>query len=467
MTIDSFITAAEAAELIQCSVQHARGLARTGELIAEKVGGAWLIDYESVNTYLGRSDAEGDVPDHDARRRQVPARVGLSFFTGAMGLDLGLEASGIEFALACEVDQASRRTIETNRPELALIGDIREFTADSIRQAAGLATTDDIFVVAGGPPCQAFSSAGRRQGFADERGNVFVDFIDRAIELQPQYIVVENVRGLMSMALEPRPADGNADAVAHLPGSALYYVVGRLRDAGYGVSFNLYNAANFGAPQKRERVVIIASSDGREMPYLRPTHSEHGLFDLPPWRTLKEAIGDLTGIEHEYVRFPEKRLKYYRMIQEGSNWRSLPTQLQAEALGKSFTAGGGRTGFLRRLAWDQPAPTLVTHPAMPATDLCHPTEDRPLSVQEYKRLQEFPDEWHLSGSVINRYRQVGNAVPVSLGRAIGRLLTETASQTSPQYPGFPYSRYRGTDHVSWTADFIRRASQLPSQARLF
>ena len=110
------------------------------------------------------------------------------------------------------------------------------------------------------------------------------------------------------------------------------------------------------------------------------------------------------------------------MLKPGQNWRNLPVDLQKEALGKSYYAGGGKTGFLRRLAWEKPSPTLVTHPAMPATDLAHPEEDRPLSIEEYRRLQEFPNSWKFAGPLVQQYKQVGNAVPHSLGKSLGQHL---------------------------------------------
>ena len=160
------------------------------------------------------------------------------------------------------------------------------------------------------------------------------------------------------------------------------------------------------------------------MPHLMPTHSEDGALGLPKWRTFREAVEGFAKEGASSYRIPEKRLKYYRMLKPGQYWRHLPRELQKEALGASYYAGGGKTGFFRRLAWDGPAPTLVTHPAMPATDLSHPVEDRPLSIEEYKRIQEFPDDWQIEGSLIEQYRQLGNAVPVSLGRAVGRLLID-------------------------------------------
>jgi DNA (cytosine-5)-methyltransferase 1 len=149
------------------------------------------------------------------------------------------------------------------------------------------------------------------------------------------------------------------------------------------------------------------------------------------------------------------------MLKEGQNWRHLPKELQQEALGNSFFAGGGKTGFLRRLSWNKPAPTLVTHPAMPATDLAHPEEDRPLSVQEYRRIQEFPPSLVLAGSITDQYRQIGNAVPTSLGEAIGRtLLARDAGKDEENRKGFPYSRYVGTDEESWEREYLSRTAAL-------
>ncbi len=392
----------------------------------------------------------------------------LSFFSGAMGLDLGLEKAGISTLLACEIDKASRKTISANRPEIALIGDIRDYSAEQVLAAACL-RAGDVDIMVGGPPCQSFSSAGKRQGFNDERGNVFLTYIDRIIEIQPKFAIIENVRGLLSAALAHTPhqlrnKDNYKMSVDEVRGSALLYAIEKLKQAGYGLSFNLYNSANFGSPQKRERVVIICARDGLQLPYLNPTHSEHGDYGLPKWKTLKDAINSLGNVEHEFVTFPEKRLRFYRLLSDGQNWRNLPIELQREALGKSFYAGGGKTGFFRRIAWDKPCPTLVTHPAMPATDLCHPDELRPLSVQEYKRIQEFPDGWKVEGGKIDKYKQIGNAVPVSLGYAVGRLVVNAMNGQYEQPPeNFPFSRYKHTDHESWKFAVFAEQEKMKNQ----
>jgi DNA (cytosine-5)-methyltransferase 1 len=386
----------------------------------------------------------------------------LSFFTGAMGLDLGLERAGISTVLASEIDESTRKTISANRPGIELIGDLRRYTAPEIRKLAKLPSDREIDLVFGGPPCQAFSTAGKRQAFEDERGNVFIKFIDLILDLQPRYAVIENVRGLLSAPLAHRPHSHRGHGFPPLsdtegPGGALYFILEMLRAGGYEVSFNLYNSANFGAPQIRERVVVLCSRDGQRLPHLTPTHSREKRFRLKPWRTFREVTSTLPKSPCDYVHFPEKRLRFYRLLKEGQNWRDLPQELQQEALGKSYFSGGGKTGFLRRLAWDKPSPTLVTHPAMPATDLAHPEEDRPLSLQEYKRLQEFPDSWKVEGSLTDQYRQLGNAVPTSLGFAIGKLLlAHDSGKEIKSFPDFPYSRYKCNDEISWQLEYLKR-----------
>ncbi len=456
------LTIAEAVAILGVSEQRVRTLCRDGILQARKVGISWLIDYQSIVQYgllTGHKIAE-DHPTYTVKNNKP---IALSFFSGAMGLDLGIEQAGFDIRLACEVDKYSRQTITLNRPNTALIGDITAYTPDDILRYAGLSRHDDIDLIFGGPPCQAFSTAGRRNGFNDDRGNVFLTYLDVALSIRPKYLVIENVRGLLSSPMHHRPlhlrGSGFPDlTLDELPGGALNFILSLIQQAGYSGTFNLYNAANFGSPQVRERVVIICSRDGKNPPYVPPTHSEHGEYGLCKWKTFRDVTSDL--VAHHHINFPEKRLVYYRMLEEGQNWRSLPEDLQKEALGNAYFAGGGKTGFLRRLSWDKPSPTLVTHPAMPATDLAHPEEDRPLSIEEYKRLQEFPDDWHVAGPLIEQYRQIGNAVPASLGIATGKLIRQLLrDEPIKTIPGFRYSRYRQTSDAEWLTRFLTIAKK--------
>ena len=467
------ITTKSAAELLGVSEQRTRTLLRSGALAGKQVGKQWITTATAVQAF----QTSGALPAPQDRTRTLgplPALKALSFFSGAMGLDQGLEKSGIHVLLACEMDKACRRTIAANRPEIGLLGDIWQYSADDIRQAAGLSPKDDIDLMVGGPPCQAFSTAGARRGFEDVRGNAFLRYIEIILALRPQYAVIENVRGLLSAPMTHTPHAERGGSWQPEPqersGGALFHVLQMLRAGGYGVSFNLYNAANFGVPQSRERVVLICSRDGEKLPHLMPTHSQDGSLGLPQWRTLREALQGLDPTAGDHAFFPPERLRFYRLLGPGQYWKHLPAHLHREALGGSFASGGGKTGFLRRLDWDKPSCTLVTSPTMPATDICHPEEHRPLSVQEYKRIQQFPDDWVVCGSLVDQYKQLGNAVPVGLGEAIGRaILAHRAGQKAQPPTGFLFSRYKCTDEVSWEANthsvmgFAPKTAQQPTQ----
>lgn len=454
--IQEAIPAKSAANLLGLSEQRVRTLLRSGALEGKQVGKQWITTAAAVSMFKN----SGALPQPEDRARtpgQVPKLKALSFFSGAMGLDQGLEKVGIHVLLACEIDKVCRRTITANRPEIGLLGDIWRYSAAEIRKAAGLEAKEDIDIIVGGPPCQAFSTAGARRGFEDERGNAFLRYIELILELRPQYAVIENVRGLLSAPMAHTPHAQRGDdwqpQTEALAGGALHYVLGLLRAGGYGVSFNLYNAANFGVPQSRERVILICSRDGGKVPHLMPTHSQDGSFNLPKWRTLRDALDGLDPKAGDHAEFPEDRLRFYRLLGSGQYWKHLPTHLHRAALGGSLDSGGGKTGFLRRLDWDKPSCTLVTSPTMPATDIGHPEEDRPLSVQEYKRVQQFPDEWTVCGSVKDQYKQIGNAVPVGLGEAVGRaILAHMAHQPAQAPAGFSFSRYKGTDEMVWESN---------------
>lgn len=462
------ITIKKAAYILNISEQHVRTLCRSDAITATKFGRSWMLDEDSVKHY-GLQTAHMLAEDHAsyAVKKSINKKpLALSFFSGAMGLDIGIEKAGFDVRLACEIDKYCRQTIALNKPNIALLSDINKYSKQDVLDAAGLTEPEDIDLVIGGPPCQAFSTAGKRKAFNDDRGNVFIKYIDLALDLRPKYIVIENVRGLLSCPLDHRPLDERGSKFPDLTademnGGALNFILSKLKNSGYSYSFNLYNSANFGTPQIRERVIIVCSRDGNSPPYLTPNHSKNGEFGLPKWKTFKKAVKGIK--EHHHLNFPEKRLIFYRMLKSGENWRNLPENLQKKALGKSYYAGGGKTGFIRRLDWNKPSPTLVTHPAMPATDLAHPEEDRPLSIQEYKCIQEFPDDWKLAGPLIQQYKQVGNAVPSSLGFAVGKLIKALIYNEEPQeFLSFNYSRYKNTSHHEWEEQFLinyRKASR--------
>ena len=442
---NNLLTAGEVAKKLKVTAQSVRLLIKNGMLNAERVGNQWLTSIEDLNEYIEKNDVVIEPDDHERLSDDIPEIVALSFFSGAMGLDIGMKNGGIDALLACEFNKACRMTIAKNKPEIGLIGDITDFTAEEILKMAKIPEGRKVDVIFGGPPCQAFSTAGNRKAFDDERGNVFLKYLSIISEIKPTYVVIENVRGLLSTPFKYK------DIEEPIKGGAMMIILDKLKEIGYTVSFNLYNAAYFGAPQIRERVVIIGKLGGGKVSYLQPTHNEEGTDRLKAWRTLRDAFDDNLpmNVEHHFIEFPEKRLKYYRILKEGQYWKDLPLDLQKEALGKSFYLGGGKTGFLRRLSYSRPSPTLVTNPTMPATDLAHPTEDRPLSVEEYKSIQEFPESWKVCGGILDQYKQIGNAVPVKLGEAIAKTIIDDMNGIKYENTGFSYSRYKNTDEISW------------------
>lgn len=454
------LTASEVAKKLKITVQSVRLLIKNGQLKAERVGNQWLTSIDDLNEYIEEYDVVIEPEDHERVSDEIPDIVALSFFSGAMGLDIGMKNGGIGAMLACEFNKACRMTIAKNNPEIGLIGDITKFSAEEILKMAKIPKGRKVDVIFGGPPCQAFSTAGNRKAFDDERGNVFLKYLSIVSEIKPKYVVIENVRGLLSTPFLYK------DMKEPIKGGAMMIILDRLKEMGYSVSFNLYNAAYFGAPQIRERVVIIGKLGDKKVSYLQATHNENGTDGLKQWRTLKEAFDNLPeNVEHHYIEFPEKRLKYYRLLKEGQYWKNLPLELQKEALGKSFYLGGGKTGFLRRLSYSKPSPTLVTNPTMPATDLAHPIEDRPLSVEEYKCIQEFPEDWTVCGAILEQYKQIGNAVPVKLGEAIARTIIDDMNGITYKNTGFSYSRYKNTDEISWMNYMKKQIEKIENKSK--
>jgi DNA (cytosine-5)-methyltransferase 1 len=349
----------------------------------------------------------------------------ISLFSGAMGLDLGLEQAGFKVVIAVECDAQAVETIRLNRPDLPVIHrKIEDVTTAEILKMAGLKRGGE-FVVSGGPSCQSFSTAGQRRSLGDPRGGLFRHFVRVVQEAQPKFFIMENVKGMLSAAIMHRPLNERGPGFSKLQsdeelGSAFKVITQELRHLNYYTTFDVLNSANYGTPQCRERIIFIGSRDGKIIQMPPPTHAEKPIGALQQWATLRSAIGRFRDSNPTGVQLRTNDKHYLRLVPEGGNWRDLPPELQKQAMGDALDSWGGRSGFFRRLSWDRPSPALTTQPNSKATLLCHPTELRPLSLREYARIQQFPDKWKFAGSTISQYRQIGNAVPISLGAALGR-----------------------------------------------
>lgn len=388
----------------------------------------------------------------------------ISLFSGAMGLDLGIEKVGFKIRVCVEKDKWAAQTIRANTSIPVIERDINDVPTDEILAAAGIGR-QDVTLVIGGPPCQAFSTAGKQKGFADFRGNVMLQYLRVVRDIMPEFFIMENVRGLQSAKLNSVPAEyAEFEPIKDVKGSAFHFMVAEFRKLGYSISHALLNAANYGVPEKRERIVVIGHR-GERVPIPSPTQSENGEFGTKKWNTLRSCIGDM---EHRtdlhYTELRKRSLPYMKIMKEGQNWRNLPEDMAMQAMGKAYFLSGGKTGFLRRLKFDEPSPTLVTSPTMPATLLCHPTQLRPLSIEEYARIQQFPDSWTFNGPLETIYKQIGNAVPVGLGQAVGqqimRFINGQTSANEEARNKIPYSRYKNTTYRDFAIMFGQRTYNL-------
>ena len=383
----------------------------------------------------------------------------LSLFTGAMGLDLGFEQHGFEVRVALDSDPAVEATIRANQRIMPVVTrNLSDVATSILLESAGL-KVGEATVVTGAPPCEPFTTAGARNGFRDHRANGIHDFIRVVREARPQYFVFEEVPGFLRAAKRhisfyerAKMKDHEIDSDARL-GSAFDEVMHVFQSLGYRLSFNsnnpkssLLNSADYGSPQKRIRFVLIGALHGPPITLPRPTHAAPestavSVGDRLPWATLRDALTGLVPNGDEWVSFPEKWGQYLHRVSPGGCWRDLPKELHPVVLGGAYddgtdpnTAGmkGGRTGFLRRLSWDRPSPTLVDRPTNKANCLCHPEETRPLSVKEYARIQGFNDHWKFSGSLSQRYRLIGQATPIHLSAAVAARILEHRMGNAPQ-----------------------------------
>jgi len=387
---------------------------------------------------------------------EIAKPVVWSFFSGAMGLDLGLESAGWHPSLAVEMEPIFCETIRRNRPDIRVLEtDVAALSGDKLEALTG---HRDVDLMVGGPPCQSFCPGGNRAALNDPRGNAIFEYLRLISEVRPKMFVLENVANLVTAAIKHRPIadrpgqswnlssysagqtvkqstlfdvadDGPLPLTEdELSGSVIRYLLTIvIAELGYQVRFAVLDSSNYGAPQRRLRFVMIGARDSAPPDFIAPTNGEEV---GQPFVTVRNAIGDLVTCPGPGAQYTAETRGYFDLVPQGGNWRDLPDDVAAKAMGeKSLKAGGGKTGFFRRLHWDRPSPTVTGKPNRKGSAMCHPSESRPLSVHECARIQGFPDDWHITGSVFHQYTQIGNAVPVALGKAIGVSLNQVVSNS--------------------------------------
>ncbi|MGE3800943.1 MAG: DNA cytosine methyltransferase, partial [Candidatus Kapaibacterium sp.] len=243
------------------------------------------------------------------------------------------------------------------------------------------------------------------------RGTLFYEFARVVQEVQPAICIGENVRGLLS----------------HDGGNTLRGMISILNQIGYRtVPVQVLKAVNYNVPQKRERLILVGVRKDIEIGYQYPKPSKR-IYTLSD-ALKKGTLYDSDVPPSEGSKYPKSKREVLELVPQKGYWRDLPLEVQKEYMGGSFYLGGGKTGMARRIGWDEPCLTLTCSPAQKQTERCHPDETRPFTVREYARIQTFPDEWEFAGSIAQQYKQIGNAVPVNMGKEIGYSVVKFLNQ---------------------------------------
>jgi len=330
----------------------------------------------------------------------------VDLFSGAGGFQIGFERQGYQVMLSTDFDEDCEKVHKINRPNVPFLkADIHDLNDNILNQY--ISEDCNIDVLIGGPPCQGFSTIGKRissdpskRHEADPRNTLFQEYIRILTKLKPKFFVMENVEGLLTR-------DG---------GRIFEEIKRKFKETGYAFNYVILNAADYGVPQIRNRVFFYGNRLGIDM---HPPVPTHGSTTNIPHNTVGVAIGDLASIEcdtsknHVPLKHGPINIQRYSLIPEGGRLPedNLPPELYRKNFGNTF----------KRLHREKPSLTMVPgHNAFPI----HPWLNRSLTVREAARLQSFPDEYIFAGPRQKQCMQVGNAVPPLLAEAWAKYLKE-------------------------------------------
>jgi len=384
----------------------------------------------------------------------------IDLFCGTGGFTYGFEShpsSQFEVLLGLDKKEVATQTFERNHPDAEVVDeDIRERSPKKTEQRTGV-TPDDVQIIVGGPPCQGFSSIRPKRGddVEDERNGLYSDFIEYVEHYEPDFFIMENVVGLAT----------------HEDGDTINQILEDAKNIGYSADWRILNGANFGLPQRRERLIMIGAADERDIEFPEPTHQANGRTigyrdksrvitpqptlnnfrdaeALPEARTIMDAIGDLPELEAgegvtEYTEPPQNRyqaalrqdsdrLTLHKATNHGDNMVTIirnsgpNKQTTIENLRESDEVDDvgnyiktGYSSSYSRLDAGLPSVTMTVNFIHPASNKCiHPCQDRALTPREGARIQSFPDTFEFFGSRSDIVEQIGNAVPPLLGRVL-------------------------------------------------
>jgi DNA (cytosine-5)-methyltransferase 1 len=351
----------------------------------------------------------------------------VDLFAGAGGLSYGFaKDSDFEIVAVNEIEYDMAQTYSLNHKNIKIYNcDIKDFGIRDLDRDF-LIKKGDIDLIIGGPPCQAYSTVGKRV-LDDPRGKLFQEYYRVLKELKPKAFIFENVKGLLSMA----------------KGELFKTILSLFESLGYKIYYKVLNSADFGVPQIRERVIIVGTKLKNEYKFPQPTHTNsNNLFDigLKPYLTLSEAIGDLpfigsgeesfeyaTNAQNSFQRLMRKnapkKLLYHSAPKNNINlirlMKALPDGGTPQDLPKELRPKSGFKNTYCRLWWNRPSTTITRNLSTPSSSRCiHPKAPRPLTTREGARIQCFPDNYLFYGSKTSKNLQIGNAVPLFLSEVL-------------------------------------------------
>lgn len=315
---------------------------------------------------------------------------------GCGGLSTGLLKNKFKALLLNDNNKNCCETLKINHQNVNII-------CDSMVNLKINQYKNKVDLLCGGVPCQSFSQSGKRLGLADDRGNLMLEFINMISIIKPKIFMIENVKGLVTL--------NNGDT--------LNYIIEKIKEKTnneYNIEYKILNAFNYEVPQKRERIFIVGIKKKYNIKFNFPKESKKKII-------LKDILKNVP--ESEGAKYNETKISYFKKIPPGGCWINLSKEEQMEYLGNSYNSGGGKRGILRRLSMNEPSLTLLCSPSQKQTERCHPSENRPLNIREYARIQTFPDSYKFYGSISSKYKQIGNAVPCKLAEFLGKELRKT------------------------------------------
>lgn len=377
----------------------------------------------------------------------------LDLFAGCGGLSQGFEQAGFDIVAGNDILEHAGKTYQRNHPNSKFfLGDITDHKMK--KQIIDYMKEKGCDVIIGGPPCQAYSMAGLRDP-NDPRGRLFEEYVEIVKELQPKIFVMENVKGILTMKhesddleaehkkeiqelrdaekeraellllrkqsknnsdkfkfteLEEKRLEELKERVRELKSRMENHqekvtdkIVKRFKKLGYDVEFKLLNSANYGVPQKRERVIFIGRKDNKEITHPEPTHSENGENGLKKWKTIKEAIGDLENKEED--------IKFNHILTYHNS--EFLEKIKNTPIGKSVF-GNYSDAFFKAYPNEPSRTVKENHGGV----FVHYKNNRVMTPRELARLQSFPDDFIFEGSKSQQLVQIGNAVPVGLAKAV-------------------------------------------------